>query len=229
LPEIIAHRGASRERLENTLPAFQRALDLGADAVELDVHCTADGAVVVHHDPSLGGISTDPALTGTPIARLTTAQLATFRLANGDAVPTLAEVATSLGSKARLYCELKGEGTAGPACAVLGAHPVSSAFHSFDHRRVATAATVAPHLPRGILEVSRHVDPTASMQSVGARDLWQLVEYIDEALVQQVHAAGGRVIAWTVNDPTVAGQLAAWGVDGLCGDDVTMLRRVLGR
>src|SRR5664279_1154546 len=49
-PKLIAHRGISRERPENTLPAFLRALELGADGIELDVHCTKNGVVVVHHD-----------------------------------------------------------------------------------------------------------------------------------------------------------------------------------
>jgi len=56
-PEIIAHRGASRERPENTLAAFNRAAELGADAVELDVHLTKDGRLVVHHDPTVPGAS----------------------------------------------------------------------------------------------------------------------------------------------------------------------------
>ncbi|HET9425615.1 MAG TPA: glycerophosphodiester phosphodiesterase, partial [Gemmatimonadaceae bacterium] len=51
--ERIGHRGAPRRYLENTLPAFTEAVRLGADAVELDVHVTADGQVVVHHDPAL--------------------------------------------------------------------------------------------------------------------------------------------------------------------------------
>jgi len=52
---VIAHRGASWERPENTLPAFERAIELGADFVELDVHCAADGSLVVTHDPPRGG------------------------------------------------------------------------------------------------------------------------------------------------------------------------------
>ena len=52
-PERIAHRGANREARENTLPAFLKALERGADGIELDVHATADGVVVVHQDPVL--------------------------------------------------------------------------------------------------------------------------------------------------------------------------------
>jgi glycerophosphoryl diester phosphodiesterase len=55
------------------------------------------------------------------------------------------------------------------------------------------------------------------------------VEYLDESLIREVHADGGRVIAWTANDPALVERLAAWGVDALCSDDVPMVRRVLGR
>lgn len=228
-PEIIAHRGVSRERLENTIPAFQRAIDLGADAVELDVHVTLDGTVVVHHDAMIRGTAPHPALAGRPISSLTTAELAGFRLSDGASVPTLVEVAALLRDSLTVYCELKGAGSALPSLDVLLASGGRCAVHSFDHRMIAEAEHAAPEVPRGVLEVSRHVDPTASLRSVGARDLWQLVEYIDEALVHQVHAVGGRVIAWTVNDGAVAERLARWGVDGLCGDDVGLLRTVLGR
>jgi len=229
MPQIIAHRGASRERLENTLPAFQRALDLGADAVELDVHCTADGTVVVHHNPLLRGTPPDPSLARTPISALTAAQVASWRLADDGPAPTLDAVVRLLGPHAAIYCELKGTGTARPSIDVLRQLGGRAAVHAFDHRQVADAARHAPEMPRGVLEVSRHVDPAESLRSVGARDLWQLVDYLDEQLVQQVHAALGRVIAWTANDPRQVEQLAAWGVDGFCGDDVTMLRQVLGR
>ena len=227
--QIIAHRGASRECLENTLPAFQRAIDLGADAVELDVHVTADGSVMVHHDPVIRGTSTTPALAAQPIASLTTAQMASFQLADGGAVPTLAEVAALLAGRLTLYCELKGAGSGRPALDVLRQSGVACAVHAFDHRMIADAASYAPDIPRGVLEVSRHVNAASTPRAVQARDLWQVVEFIDESLIREVQAALGRVIAWTANDPAVVARLAAWGVDGLCTDDVALVRRVLGR
>lgn len=229
MPEIIAHRGVTRDHLENSIGAFARAVELGADGVELDVHCTADGVVLVHHDPVLRGTSSDAALAGRPIAALTSGEAASFRLADGQAPPTLAQVAHTLGGPLTLYCELKGASTAGAALDVLRQYPGQSAVHAFDHRQIADARTVAPTTPRGVLEVSRHVDPAAVLRAVGARDLWQLAEFVDEALVRDVHAAGGRVIAWTVNSAQQMERFAAWGVDGLCTDDVALALQVLGR
>src|SRR5690242_17262551 len=91
-PTIIAHRGASREAPENTLAAFARALALGADGIELDVHRTADGGVVVHHDPAprpgegTGGAATRPFLEST------LSEVRQLRVAGREPVPTLQEV-----------------------------------------------------------------------------------------------------------------------------------------
>jgi glycerophosphoryl diester phosphodiesterase len=220
-PQIIAHRGASRERPENTLAAFRRAAELGADAVELDVHRTADGTTVVHHDPLLAD--------GRAITRVTAAQLAPLRV-RGEPIPTLEAVLAAVGDSLAVYCELKGGDSTPGAVAVLSASTAAHgrhAVHSFDHRLVAEARRLAPDLARGVLEVSYPVQPVAAAEAVGARDLWRQWEFVDEALVQVAHAAGHRVIAWTVNDAEVMRRFAAIGVDGLCTDDVALARTAL--
>jgi glycerophosphoryl diester phosphodiesterase len=82
---------------------------------------------------------------------------------------------------------------------------------------------LAPELPRGILFDHYPADVEASMRYAGARDVWPNWRLIDQRLVSTVHAAGGRVIAWTVNGRSAAERLAALGVDGLCTDDVRLL------
>ena len=201
--EIIAHRGASRDRPENTIAAFTRALDLGADGVELDVHLRSDGVLVVHHD----------AVPQAP----------------PESIPTLHQVIDTVGAALTIYCELKGTGTAAAACALLGASAGRSAVHAFDHRQIAAARAINPAIPRGVLETSYHIDPLASLRSVVGRDLWQEKELIDGALIRAVHEAGGRVIAWTVDTPNDIERLAALGVDGICTNDVATARQVLGR
>jgi glycerophosphoryl diester phosphodiesterase len=67
------------------------------------------------------------------------------------------------------------------------------------------------------------------MASVDARDLWQGAELIDRPLVDAVHARGGRIVAWTVDDPSTMRRLAALGVDAICTNDVALCRTTLGR
>lgn len=221
--ERIAHRGAKREFPENTLAAFQRAFQRGADAIELDVHATRDGVVVVHHDPKirLGGRWSRAA----SIVELEWDELRAVRLAPEIGIPTLDDVLAVVPSSAAVYVEIKGANIEEGVAAVLARSATQCAVHSFDHDAVARMREIAPDVPRGILFERRAADVVAAMRATGARDVWPERRLIDAALVETVHAAGGRVIAWTVNSRGEAAALATLGVDGLCTDDVRLLDR----
>ena len=222
-PEIIAHRGTPRQHPENSLPSFRHALELGADGIELDVHLTSDDAVVVHHDPALTGRNSAPGAPAPRIRELTLAELRTHVLAPGVPVPTLDEVLSLVGSRAVVYIEIKAPNAEQAVMRCVTASSVRCAVHSFDHRvarRVAQleSAPGTRPLPTGILSASYLIEPLAALRAARARDYWQQWDLIDEALVTAVHGAGGRVVAWTVNDITEARRLAQMGVDGLCTD-----------
>lgn len=213
-PEIIAHRGTPRAHPENTLPGFAHALALGVDGIELDVHLTRDGVPVVHHDAELG----EGPLARRPIVDLTLDELRSHELAPGVAIPTLRDVCTLTDGRCTLYVEVKARDAEEAVVAVIGGRGARAPVHSFDHRVARTVRAGAPGTPVGVLSVSYLVDTVAAMRAARARDLWQHWSVIDAALVREVHAAGGRVIAWTVNDPTHAVALARLGVDGICSD-----------
>lgn len=214
VPAIIAHRGASRERPENTLPAFARAIELGADGVELDVHVDPDGVLRVHHDPLPPGALADAAGTG-------------HRAAGPPLLDEVLALLTAAGCVA--YCELKGPDTAAGTVAAIRSAGGPAAVHAFDHRQVEQARLLAPEIPRGVLEVSYPLDSLAALRSVQGRDLWRHRDFVDASLVRSAHEAGCRVIAWTVNEPAQMEAFARLGVDGLCTDDPALARHVLGR
>ncbi|GLC27303.1 glycerophosphodiester phosphodiesterase [Roseisolibacter agri] len=216
-PEIIAHRGTPRVHPENSLPGFARALELGVDGIELDVHLTRDGVPVVHHDPDLGPGAESP-VAGRRIVDLTLDELRTHALAPGVPVPTLAEVCALADGRAVLYVEVKARDAEDAVAALLAARGDRTPVHSFDHRVSRGVRDRAPATPVGVLSVSYLVDTIGAMRAADARDLWQHWSMIDAPLVESVHAAGGRVIAWTVNDPAHAVALARMGVDGVCTD-----------
>jgi glycerophosphoryl diester phosphodiesterase len=219
LPSVLAHRGASGYELENTLAAFRRAVAMGADGIELDVHTTRDGELVVHHDPDVPGLG--------PIANLTTVQLSRHRLANGEPVPSLEEALASVG-ELLVWVEVKALAAAHDArlISVLREGPVPERYgvHSFDHRLVRRIGEAAPEFRTGILLTSRLVDPVAAMRAAGATVLWQEWQMIDADLVDAVHENRGDVIAWTVNERVAAGRLSVLGVDALCGNFPDRLR-----
>lgn len=219
--ERIAHRGAKREQPENSLPAFQRAFERGADAVELDVHATRDGVVVVHHDPTIRPESGKAKLA---IADMSWDEVRSIELAPGIGVPRLVDVLAMTPADKTVYVEIKGERIERAVLAVIGESHVPCAVHSFDHAAIARCREIAPDIPRGILfDKSAPEAMIRGLEAVGARDLWPRWDLIDATLVARAHDAGARVIAWTVNTVATAQALIDIGVDGLCTDDVRIL------
>jgi len=211
-PRILAHRGASGYAFENSLAAFREARRLGAAGVELDIHPSADGALIVHHDPEIEGAGA--------IRSLQLSEIRTLRLPNGEEIPTLPEALDTC-QGLEVWIEVKllpRELDDRLLGAISAADPVLIGVHAFDHRIIARLGERRPNLRRGVLSVSYPVDPVAPMLAAGAIALWQEWHLIDPELVQSVHRRGGEVIAWTVPDATTAAHLAAIGVDALCGN-----------
>jgi glycerophosphoryl diester phosphodiesterase len=220
--ERIAHRGARTELPENTVAAFERAFERGADGIELDVHATADGMVIVHHDPDLRlPVSGDTR----PIAELRWREVGASRGAAGTSVPTLAEVLAVAPPRATVYVEIKGLGIERLVADVIAASSVRCAVHSFDHATIERFKDIAPDVPRGLLFESGLDRLEDAMRRAAARDVWPHYTLVDAALVERVRVLGGRVIAWTVNDVASVQRLTELGVDGICTDDVRILAR----
>lgn len=212
-PSVIAHRGASGYEYENSRAAFRRAIMLDADGVELDVHATRDGGIVVHHDPDIPGIGL--------IAQLSLAEARQVRIRNGETLPLLGEILELVGNK-DVWVEVKSLPPAYDSAFLAaldhGPAPHRYAIHSFDHRIVYRLGEIRPSLRRGILLTAHLRDPVSVMRAVGASTLWQEWRQVDQDLVNCVHDAGGAVIAWTVNELGDLDRMVRLGVDGLCGN-----------
>jgi len=204
---------------ENSIPAFLRAIELGAEAIELDVHATRDGTVVVHHDPIVNANG----LARHRIADLTDDELKKFRLDQDIEIPTLTAVLDAVGVDVTVYVEIKAPGIEPLVVRVIRESDANCAVHSFDHRIVKTVKSIFPAMRTGVLQNARHVDPLASLVAVGAQDLWQEVSFIDEDLVTRAHAVNARVIAWTANEADHWETLKRIGVDGICTDRIAEL------
>ncbi|HXG71723.1 MAG TPA: glycerophosphodiester phosphodiesterase [Gemmatimonadaceae bacterium] len=216
-PASISHRGAHDSLPENSIAAFNRAIALGAAAIELDVHATRDGVLVVHHDAVLKPAAgrAEPARR---IADLAGADLDDYLLADGRRPPTLNEALAEIGTRAFVYVEIKAESIEPLVVRALRESACLAAIHSFDHRIAQRVKQLMPAMRTGVLQVARPLDPVAAALAAGADDLWQHTDYIDEELVVRAHDAGLSVIAWTVNDPARWEELGDIGVDGICTD-----------
>jgi glycerophosphoryl diester phosphodiesterase len=212
-PLVIAHRGASAREVENSLAAFRTARALGADAVELDVHASADGSLVVHHDETIGSHR---------IADSSFQEVGRNRLANGEPIPTLDQALTAIFPHMMAFVEIKALDPRWDEklLATFGASPdwTRLAVHSFDHRIMRRLAVKRRDLRCGVLSASYPVSPLRMLDDANAVVLWQDAALIDDALVRAVHSVGKLVYAWTVDDPRQMLHLLAMGVDGLCSN-----------
>lgn len=228
-PKIIAHRGASALAPENTLAAFQLALDQGADGIELDVMLSKEGEMVVIHDDSV-----DRTTNGAgKVADVTLAELKALDAGQGEAIPTLAEVLDRFGGKFLINVELKNYSSMldGLPVAVAGLVKADnlaesiliSSFNPFNlprfHRR-------APESRLGLL-----TQPGKARSGLGRLFRFDALHPyygdVDADLVQAEHAHGRQVNVWTVDDPEQLQRLAQLGVDAIITNDPLRTREIL--
>ncbi|MEP7002248.1 MAG: glycerophosphodiester phosphodiesterase [bacterium] len=213
-PLRIAHRGMPNMARENTLASFALALDAGADGIELDVHATADGVVVVHHDPMLAGGATISELSHHSIRG---------ESYEGAQMPTLRNVCDLVNGHAELFVEIKGEGIERLVSDELDRYDGRCAIHSFDHALIQRLYRGKSRYRLGLLYETAPLNVLAELASRGALDLWPHRGIVTRELVDEVHSMQGRVIPWTVNAAIDVQRLVACGVDGICTDDVRLL------
>lgn len=227
--KLWAHRGSHDgvAPLENTLPAFERALAEGADGVELDVHVSADGVPLVFHDETTtrlaeGGV----ALT---LAETPAAALRAVRLTDGGHMPTLAEVLDLLAGRLPINVEIK-DATALPAvlACLRAARPAQIVLSSFDAAAMVSAWQVAPQWPRAVI----HGPEAAARDLLGEleaahADAWHTSA--DLATAARIAAFGRPCRVWTVNTVAQARALATRGAAGIFTDQPGAMRAALGR
>jgi glycerophosphoryl diester phosphodiesterase len=196
---------------------------MGADGVELDIHVSADGVPIVHHDSTIGGM----AIQRVPLPEIR----ARHRLGNGEPVPTLAEALATIDAGLQVFVEVKALAASDDrrVLAVLrgSAHPDRCQVHSFDHRIVQRLRAAEPALITGVLSASYPVHPVAQLRDADASSLWQQASLIDADLVAAVRAAATRLVAWTVDDPERMRALQGLGVDAICTNCPDVARQTL--
>lgn len=222
---LVAHRGASAEAPENTLPAFQRAAEIGVDAFEFDVRLTADDVVVVHHDPTLD--RTTP-LAGPLIARTL------GELQRGTAIPTLDEVLGAFPAMPVLI-ELKEVGGQERVRDVILRHAaagrclVASEYHDalecFRDGRFLVGASRKDIL-RLMLGAATGTRPRrVSYHALSVPDRHHFLPVATRRFIDDAHTLGCPVHIWTVDDPAEASELRARGANGILTNDPARLAR----
>jgi glycerophosphoryl diester phosphodiesterase len=213
---IYAHRGASATHPENTLRAFQHALALGVDGIELDVHATADGIPVVIHDRDVRRTTDGTGYVDeTPLERLEA-----FDAGDGERVPTLAEVLALVGDAAHLDVEIKGTGIERAVLGVLAQYPaVRWAISSFAWDTLRTVRQLDSLAEVWPLAERVGDDLVAVAAELGSPAVSLFTDAYTAETAAELRDAGLRVIVWTVNDPREARRVSDLGAFALCTDD----------
>jgi glycerophosphoryl diester phosphodiesterase len=230
-PLVIAHRGDSAHRPENTLAAFAGALELGVSAVELDIQLTCDGHVVVIHDVDLERTTSGRG----DVRQLTLAEVRAVSAGYpdrfggdwaGERVPTLAEALALLRDRARAMIELKAESVTEDETGGLEARAVAEirragmadkvALISFDQRAILRLRRLAPEISRGRIFGRTTADELlADARASGSEVVLPHKSQLSDALVARVHTAGIKLATWVVDEPEELRELARFDLYGV--------------
>lgn len=219
---VIAHRGASSYAPENTLAAFDLALEMGAHHIELDVDLTSDGHIVVIHDDTV-----DRTTNGSgPVTSHTLAALRALDAGSwfgdkftGERIPTFHEVLERYKGRAHLHTEIKGHSPslAQRTADLIRTHGMEEqvTITSFQNVRLEEMRAYAPALPTGwlVVEVSEAI--IAQARAMGVTQLCPRANTVTSELVRRLHAEGFVARAWGVTTEELMQQVVQAGADGM--------------
>lgn len=239
-PIVFAHRGASAHAPENTLAAFRLAAEHGADAIELDAKLSADGQIVVFHDPTLQRTTgATGLLSSQPLSALKELDAGSFfgPQFRGERIPTLAEVFEEVGQRLLINVELTNYSTPKdnlPEAVVelivrmgLQKRILLSSFYPDNLTR---ARQALPDIPVGLLAMpglNGLLSRSALSLKVSPQFLHPNLRDATARLIRSEHKRHRRVHVWTVNRQEDMRRLFADGVDGIFTDDPLLARQTL--
>ncbi len=231
----IAHRGASAYEPENTLRAFDRAIEMGATMLELDVHLSQDGHPVVIHDADLSRIANDPRR----IRDMTLDQIKGFDAGQGERVPTLSEVIELVRGRAELYIELKGQRTPEPVVKVLqkkgfADQVIAGSFYPWLPQRV---KFLAPTIRTSVLirredRQKDFVEWVLAVEADYAHLCWEKAsptphKLLTPSLISDIRQRGLGIVLWHEERPAELRELVKFDVDGICTNTPDILAAIV--
>ena len=216
----FGHRGAAGHEPENTVRSVRRALELGADGVEVDVHF-ADGQLVVIHDDTLSRTTNGQGR----VAEKPFTYLRSLDAGRGERIPTLAEIFDAVSRRAVINVELKGPNTAAPAVALIAEYVERRGWSysdfllsSFEYARIVDARRLCAQIRIGALTMKAPRDLRPFKDDISAWSLHVDRRGVTSKLVGNAHELGLKVFAFTVNQEEEIARMKWLGVDGVFSD-----------
>jgi glycerophosphoryl diester phosphodiesterase len=211
----IAHRGASSYKPENTLIAFQKAIDLQVDGIELDVHLSSDGEIMVIHDETIDRTSKRKGF----VKNYTSLQLKKLE------IPTLIEALDVVNRKCFINIELKGNGTTHPVVDLISNYIFDKNWDykdflisSFDWKMLEEVHLLNPKIRIGVLTEEFIEEALAFAKSIKAFSIHPDYRLLTEENVTLMQKNGFEVYPWTVNSAADINQIKSFNVNGIISD-----------
>jgi glycerophosphoryl diester phosphodiesterase len=216
----FGHRGACGHEPENTVRSVRRALELGADGVEVDVHLT-DGQLVVIHDDTVNRTTNGHGR----VTKKSFEYLRSLDAGLGERIPTLAEIFDAVNRRAVVNVELKGPHTATPVAALITEYVNRRGWSyddflvsSFDHARIRETKQLCPDIRIGALIVKTPRGLAKFAEALGAWSLHAGKRCVTPKLVTDAQRRGLKVFVFTINQPEEIARMKTLSVDGVFSD-----------
>jgi glycerophosphoryl diester phosphodiesterase len=198
MTKIIGHRGAAGLALENSHDSIQAALSHNIAAIEFDIQCTKDGKLVIMHDRHTGRTAEEKM----HVREATLAELAELRLKNGQRIPTLEEIFSSIGNKKPLVLDIKSTGCSQELLRLLAAYPkVQVSLTSFWHSELKKIHVARPDLPIFVLEHFSPFDIIHTARRLQATGISLNMWLMNPLTYRMAKRYGLQIRAYTINHP----------------------------
>ena len=233
---IIGHAGASKLAPGNTLTSFQKAIDLGADYVEFDVHISKDGEIVIMHDPNTFSTTGHKGL----IKSMPLKELKMLKIGDGERIPTLQELIEIAKDKIGLQIEVKARRMAEKLVSILKREELieSSIVSSFLHGELLKIQKIEPKIKLATLEPI--VYPLRDSWEYRKGLIKNIIDHnfyaihprediVNKRLIEYAHENNIKVHAWTVNDVNKMRSFINLRIDGIITDDIEAAKNALNR
>jgi glycerophosphoryl diester phosphodiesterase len=217
---IMGHRGAAALEPENTLLSITRAMEIGVNAVEIDVRLSKDKEIVVIHDSTV-----DRTTNGTgPVSSYALKEIKKLDAGKGETIPTLNEAIDLIGNKVRLVIELKEEGTERKVVELIKRNNLDDNVYviSFWHRLVKTVKEMDSRIKTGVLFVGCPVDAYIATQASSDAFVMKYT-FVNRNFVEIAHKEGLKIFIWNIDDRDLLKHYADMRVDGIGSNDPRVL------
>ncbi|MEG0848755.1 MAG: glycerophosphodiester phosphodiesterase family protein [Flavobacterium sp.] len=218
----IAHRGAKAYEPENTLQAFQKALDLNSDGIELDVHLSSDEQIIVIHDETIDRTTNGKGLVNT----FSLSELKSFLIDRKYQIPTLKEVFDLVDKKCFINIELKGLGTPIKVVQLIEEYISDKNWNynhfiisSFDWNMLEETSNLNPKIPIGVLTEENLDTALAFAEKVKAKAIHPDFQLLNTENVSEIQEKGFLVLPWTVNHEEDIQKVKSYKVNGIISDN----------